>query len=890
MPSLPNVDSFLRALDALVNNAPHGPAMPVVVVTGPAESDTPGLFVMGLEDRFVDNAGESALLPHVLLSEVPPGEEGTESRSIEKLADGLHAAMPTGTGSLRFRSLTLCRDILEATPTATEPRERRAKLLDHLYGQHSLRQRWARPFAQLDAAQATASAGAIGPVLQMLWPILRFVPQWWFGQRLAHGRRLRWLTKRLQTTYGTPSPDFLTNALQLTADKHPDPAVVEPILMSALLHDLEAALRRPWLRQLSVRRRRRRWPFVVLLRCTTDPASPLRSLLNTYADVVREDRTSPLLVVASVPGERPAFARDLPALDLATAAQTLIEDRRSRTRACVLDLGSTAADDPVARHWLLNNSKVPFRPNRLLDYASPALSLLCVSSLVVAGLLYLAPRHEACDDTWTNKAGERVGVTDGTCLLADDPGPDAGDQSDDYKALKEVEGAIARQNTQVLEKYRSRHLVYRTVVFFSPVTKPRLPGREGEVFLQQLQGVALAQQEANSGAAYNENQVRLRLLIANPGDRYADAEGVARKIVELAEADRSLVAVVGVSQSRKETQAAIGVLTRDQLTVVASEITADNISRSQYFYQVAPPNDRLAAAAASFARHEPSVLTATGKRVKAGRAVVIEDPGDVYSQNLAEDFRHHFAAEGGKVVATFSYQPRLDPTLQIQDPRLGNQDRTISTADDLARGVCQTIDTEKDLVFYSQRAYDLPAFLDAVEKSTECRGRRITLLSGDDGGGFVASRARLQYKFVQFYYLAFNAPGEQNGVGQRFSAEFRSRFGPTPDDGLPMLAFDSFLVAKEAIDEAYRDRNPDFERSVVHVSLAHGEIDFTGASGSLVFNREQRAPKDKPVFVLEATRQQAGPSLVRLKCGRFANGKAVLFWGSGPTQYACPTD
>ncbi|MGH1555750.1 hypothetical protein ACRAWF_39690 [Streptomyces sp. L7] len=34
--------------------------------------------------------------------------------------------------------------------------------------------------------------------------------------------------------------------------------------------------------------------------------------------------------------------------------------------------------------------QVPFRPNRLLDYASPALSLLCVSSLILAGLLYLA--------------------------------------------------------------------------------------------------------------------------------------------------------------------------------------------------------------------------------------------------------------------------------------------------------------------------------------------------------------------------------------------------------------------------------------------------------------------------------------------------------------------
>ncbi|MGH1555751.1 hypothetical protein ACRAWF_39695 [Streptomyces sp. L7] len=35
-------------------------------------------------------------------------------------------------------------------------------------------------------------------------------------------------TERLQTTYGTPSPDFLTNALQLTADKHPDPASSSP--------------------------------------------------------------------------------------------------------------------------------------------------------------------------------------------------------------------------------------------------------------------------------------------------------------------------------------------------------------------------------------------------------------------------------------------------------------------------------------------------------------------------------------------------------------------------------------------------------------------------------------------------------------------------------------
>jgi len=614
---------------------------------------------------------------------------------------------------------------------------------------------------------------------------------------------------------------------------------------------------------------------VALLRCTADPSSPLRSLLGTYVDVVREHGTSPLLVVAAAPGERPAFARDLPALDLAAAARALTDEHRSAEQGCVLvDLGPATPDDPAAQHWLITHRKVPFRPNRPLDYASPVLSLLCAGALLAAGLLYLAPRHQPCDDTWTNQVQERVGVTDGTCLLADDPGPGTGAQHRDYKALKKVEEAIARQNAQVLAQYRDQKLVYRTVVFFSPVTKPALPGRAGEVFLQQLQGVALAQEWANEEAENNQNQVRIRLLIANPGDRYANARAVARKIVNLAAEDRSIAAVVGVSQSRRETRAAIDLLTQDRLTVIASEITADNISRSPYFYQVAPSNNRLAAAAASFAWHRPSVLTATGERITARRAVVIEDPADLYSQNLGEDFRRRFAAIGGTVVRTFAYQP--------------GQKRIVSTAEDLAQGVCETIDTEKDLVFYSQRAYDLPAFLDAVKRSTKCNGQRITVLSGDDGQGFVATQGHLRYPFLQFYYLAFNAPGEQTHIGQEFTEEFRERFGPTPDDGLPMLAFDSFRVAKEAIDKAYQPKNRDFERSVVHTKLYDGQVRFIGASGPLAFDAGRRGPKDKPVFVLE-TRHRNGRSMVRLKCGKFADGKTVQQWG-GVKKYPCPAD
>ncbi|KPI01204.1 hypothetical protein OK074_5614 [Actinobacteria bacterium OK074] len=894
LPALPGIHYAVETLDLVMSRPPKGAALPVVVFGAAVGSPLPEQVVRGLRRRLVDEAAQPALgahpslVPHALLEDGgAPASPAGGLALMDDLANQLEGSMPTGAGRLRLRTFHLCRDLLEAPGVRGSLADRRTKLLEYLYDRRLARRTVPRLLERFDPAQVPSSP--FGSVLATLMPVVRFVPRWWYGQRLTRGSGLRWFTEQMRRITGAPDVDFLTSALRLAEGgrEHDDATVVRSILVHALVQDLEAARGRRWRHVLGVLRRRRRWPFVLLLLTGPDPASALRELLETYVDVVRSRESTPLLVLAAAAGERPACARDAGARSLRDLADELQEPRRTG-RSQVHYVALDAAEvDGAAESWLQVNRKVPVQPNRLTDFARPVLAVAVVLTLSIGTVQYLAERRDPCRDTWTTSLGERVGVTDGSCGFANRPGSSTGAEALNYKRLNAVERSVREENKSVLEKFRHDGLPYRTVVFFAPVTKPSLPGRSGEVFLQQVQGVALAQRQANEEAVANENQMRIRLLIANPGDRFAAGVSVARKIAAMARHDRRIVAVVGVSQSRKESRDAIDVLTKNRLTVVASTITADEISRSPYFYQIAPLNKRQADAAARFALNAPIVKNGFGEFVGTDRAVVIQDPSDLYSQNLAEDFRQSFRAMNGKIAETFSYQPATDPADMVHDPRLGNRDKVVGNADDLARGVCEAIDTERAVVYYTQRAYDLPAFLDAVKSDPVCAGKNITVLSGDDGGGFVSDGETVHYPFLQFYYAAFSAPGHENNVGRAFLAEFVREFGSTVDPSYPALGFDSFLVAKEAIDKAYQSKDADFERSVVATKLQDGQIDFIGASGAIAFLGRRQVPVDRPIFILEALHRK-GPSKVVLKCGRFTAAEDLKFWGAARQE--CPVD
>ncbi|MFD0070355.1 hypothetical protein, partial [Streptomyces sp. NPDC127574] len=84
-----------------------------------------------------------------------------------------------------------------------------------------------------------------------------------------------------------------------------DEAVVRQVLLTALVHDLARAARPPvW----SVRRPRRRWPFVLLLPTVGGDDSPSRRLLNSFAAVAEDVGTCPLLVLGAATADIPPYA------------------------------------------------------------------------------------------------------------------------------------------------------------------------------------------------------------------------------------------------------------------------------------------------------------------------------------------------------------------------------------------------------------------------------------------------------------------------------------------------------------------------------------------------------------------------------------------------------
>jgi hypothetical protein len=288
-----------------------------------------------------DETGHLAsLAPHAIVDEDlltcdPPGEDaggqdGPHVRLLDRVARQFGTTMPDGSGTLRLTEFHVCLAVLRATTAAGD--ERRA-LRDHVYEKCA----WKFGFTaeasdlgnELGAKRWPAAiTKAFTTLLARLWRRL-------YGRRIDRGRRYRWVGRMLDE----PGRSFLNTSMSLR-DAHvrsrsqgqaddgaaADPgvaaarsaaaavaaraeAVVRQILLTALIHDLTRAARPPvW----SVRRPRRRWPFVLLLPTVGGEDSPSRRLLNSFSAVSEETTTCPLFVLGAATADIPPYAAGLP--------------------------------------------------------------------------------------------------------------------------------------------------------------------------------------------------------------------------------------------------------------------------------------------------------------------------------------------------------------------------------------------------------------------------------------------------------------------------------------------------------------------------------------------------------------------------------------------------
>jgi ABC-type branched-subunit amino acid transport system substrate-binding protein len=490
---------------------------------------------------------------------------------------------------------------------------------------------------------------------------------------------------------------------------------------------------------------------------------------------------------------------------------------------------------------------------------------------------------------------ELVGVGDGTSscsFFPERPGAARRERDLDEKH-QAVERTIAQANAEVEEGAALDP--YRTVVFFAPLTVPYGPERFGQTSLRQLRGVALAQEEANRRALNDRAAVPLRVVLANPGDRFAQGPEVAHQVVELARTDPTVVGVVGIAQSRASSREAVGILGEAGLPVVAGPVTGDAMvdeALSDSYYQVSPRNEQIAEALADFATQVPIVGPAgdagTDGLHPADDAVIILDPDDEYSQNLADDFQQAFT---GTVSATGGAHATTRFPYAVDDGA--------ASLDDIARRTCAALDNERDIVFFASRAQQLTGLLDNLADSDCADG--VTVVAGSDITKLVQDPlVELgRYDFLRLYYASFgfatpdlaDLPGDVRlgRAATAFVEQYTERYPPgttTFDIGDPALSYDAFRALEEAIDHA-ATRSPEPTGPEVSESLAAGVVGFEGASGYVTFDRPDgsvgRAPLDKLLLVVEV---QGRTRRIELLCGRLTESTTVDTWGD--EDLPCP--
>lgn len=868
VPPYSDIDAFVGALEALVNEPPkrRGPAA-LVVLEDDGSGEAARAVLAGLRQR-LRGQRDGRLVAHAWVETADPDQpdrsDGLSVSLLDGLADELRT-MPRHTGRLRLPQFTLLRAAATASGLPRAPEEERVReLRRHLYDHRPHRVQGPPPDAQPPAAP-------------WWWPLVSWLFGWWWPQLFAWRARRRmtggrgawfpdWVARRSR---GEADRDFYVSAARLAPGGDLTGDAGEALLW-ALLADLDAALRRPRLSPWHARRTR-----FVLFAAGAGHASPFT---EAYRNATRELNSRGTLLIAD------ATSGDLPRAGDFLSAAGHLRDGGPPALAVPVPPSHQARDADV-RRTLTYRSRIAPRRRWAWGPGVHAGLRVCGAVLVLAGVVTGAMRaldvplpppfpSSACRDGQFEKPDADVclGLSDGRYF---EGMPEKAEKMFDMIAeTNEGVAGLAEEDREV-----------RTVVHLAHFgTDATTPDAELPDMLAELRGVALAQRRVLEEAQDNGQRVALRVLVANSGRNYEFAGEVAQRITEEAE-EEQIIGVIGPSESRRETYGALEVLGAAGLPAVGTSATADRLrDQSALYYQLAPTNERQARMAAAFLAHEKIFFTPAGSGGRPDAlteaAVVVYDPSDVYSSNLALDFARHFG-EHGEVELRYRGSPDS-----------GAEGSSWETFSALAEDVCAQLDQEPaTVVFWAGREADLAAFHDSF--GGYCPSP-LTVFGGDT----IASNLDVdnspldEDSSLTVYYLVHAVPGlidEPHGPVERFVEDYEREFGTIdgwgPErlySGHAALGWDALYVLAKAAEGAYNGGNtPRFGRTTVVSEF--DQVEIQGATGWLDFTVD-RMPQDKPVYILEADQEEPE---VALRCGTFSKLDVQKEWGRAE-RHPCP--
>jgi hypothetical protein len=872
------VHYLIEQIDRFVVRRPKG-RVPALLLMREPSPETPGSadatadgavsrLITEYLERLTDtdrqsHGGRRSLVPHALIDDttaVAGDRAEPHIDVVERVAEQFVRTMPHGSGRLRLSRFDLCRAVLDTSAGAGSSAAKERTLRDELYKRLARHPSW---LADLSKALPDMIPDITVPV-DRVW-------LWVYGIWLDRGRRFRFVRDQLQIS----STGFLNAALDLTREgaARRDPVLVQRVLLTALLLDL-ADIGTPG--RLSVRRPRRQWSFVLLIASVGDPGTVPRTFLDTFAIVSSTIAATPVLLLGALTGDIPSYAVEIQA-DQSTHNPTGVADQvyglytdppsgRTAENVFVVPL-SHRPDDGVSRSWLAANRKVAPRPNRRRDRLRPFAPVIALA--LVAAAVFLGMVHSRGVPSCTRVAtGERVGVTDGVqCSLAS--GAYAGQ-------IRTLESAVAKQNAKV-----DTSRPYRSIVFFAPLSVGDRSQQAVPTGIQILRGAITQQAQLNQQIL--KSQMPVRLLIANAGEYFTygsrnsgntSGPDVAQEIIDRVHSDH-IAAVVGITQSRPDSLQAVRELDSAQIPVIGTSVTGSVMvgpdSPSRYF-QVSPPDVRVAAVMASFVAHSPQVRALTGATGTAPAAVLVYDPSDTYfSTDLAQRFTALYSPHGRVLTVPYSEQSNGQDSSNVADQ------------------ICAQVRASHGVIVYAGRSGVMPDLFHYLQSSSTCQTRnRIPVIAESPDPDLIADPEQTEsgYPFLNLFYVAFNAPAP----GDLFTSQFGAEFTGLSADADAAEGYDAVGILSGVLDSVLGNYpRADFSSNDVYSWLqSTGVSNYLGESGLISLGKDQKYPANKATYVRQL--QPDGSVTTPMVCGVLPDQEDRSAWGTGKDRFACPVD
>jgi ABC-type branched-subunit amino acid transport system substrate-binding protein len=406
-------------------------------------------------------------------------------------------------------------------------------------------------------------------------------------------------------------------------------------------------------------------------------------------------------------------------------------------------------------------------------------------------------------------------VTDGSHLF--DPGS---------PPLALVEKAIAVENAEV----RAAGRPYVSVALLNPYTVTPTSDVSLTRIIDELRGAYVAQVQVNATGILG-----VQLLLGNEGDSTETGEGpVVRELETLEGAPDHLVAVVGMGISTSQTEAAAATLSANDIIMVSAVTTADQLNG--HYYQgldaVSPDADL-----------QVGLLS----RVVAipGNAALVRDrqATDIYTGDLVTDF-------------TQAFGPRTHVHLYPYTPHTSFTDTDFQV---IAANAC-ALGTQPPLVLYAGRVSVLSGLITEFQTSSACKGKKITIATGDDADGLDPAVTRSPRgaagSQVSVEYADLIDLGKLTATFKAFYQNDVAAVDPSSaglSDVVTIATYNAMMTAWTAITTAYHNTEPNLptRQDVEGLwSLLNGKYAPTGAAGPISLSAYgQLLNESFPVFL-----------------------------------------